>query len=66
MIKKGMTKTKASAERNMKKSDGSIDSSPQENTEIFRYHFSKLFSRTPSHKDSVVDALPQLPVFEGI
>ena len=65
-IKKGMTKTKASAERNMKKSDGSIASSPQENAEVFRDHFSKLFSRTPSHEDSVVDALPQLPVFDGI
>ena len=29
-IKKTMTKTKASAERNMKKSDGSVASTPQE------------------------------------
>ena len=65
-IKKGMTKTKPCAERNMKKPDGSIASSPQENAEVFKDHFKKLFSRSPSHENSVTDDLPQLPVFEGL
>jgi len=34
--------------------------------EVFRGHFTKLFSQTPSHEDSVVDASLQLPIFEGI
>jgi len=65
-IKKGMTKTKPCAERNMKKPDGSVASSPQENAEVFRDHFKKLFSREPSHEESVVDELPQLPIFDGL
>ena len=65
-IKKGMTKTKPCAERNMKKPDGSVASSPQENADVFRDHFKKLFSRSPSHEESVTDDLPQLPIFEGL
>ena len=65
-IKKGMVKSKPFTEKQMKKTDGTTASSPQENAEVFRDHFEKLFVRTPSHEENVVDDLPQKSFFPGL
>ena len=39
----------------MKKTDGSIAASPQENADVFHEHFQKMFARPPSNEDGIVD-----------
>ena len=44
----------------MKKADGSLCKTPEENAEVV--HFEKLFSKTPSYDPTVLEDLPQKPV----
>ena len=58
-LRKGLSKTTPSSERTMKKEDGSMCSSPEENAEVFRKHFTNLYGRTPSYDRSVLELLTQ-------
>ena len=50
----------------MKESDGTKCASPEENTEVFREHFSKLYDREPVFDATVIDLLERQPVFDGL
>ena len=62
-LKNGFTKPKSSAERKMTKEDGSKAQNSEENAEVFRVHFEKLYSRTPNYDPSCIDCLNQLNGF---
>ena len=58
-IKKGLSKTAPAAVKMMTKEDGTKCVTSEENSEVFRVHFDKLFDRVPDcSKD--FDSLPQL------
>ena len=65
-LKAGLSKTKPSTVKNMKKTDGSACQTPEENAEVFRNHFHQLFSREPDYDASVLDLLDQQPVVKGL
>ena len=58
VLKAGLTKTKPLVARAMKKANGEIAKSPEENAEVFAKHFQQLYGREPGGDPSVVDALP--------
>ena len=58
-LKAGLTKLQSSNDRPMRKSDGSLYKTPEENTEVFRSHFHQLYGRQPSFDVTVLDSLPQ-------
>ena len=64
-LKSGLSKTKPTACRQMKKTDGEICKTPQENATVFYDHFKLLYGRRPSYDSTVLDYLPQNPVVEG-
>ena len=61
-LKNGFTKPKPSAEKKMTKEDGSKAQTKEENAEVFRVHFEKLYSRPPNYNPSCIDCLTQRPV----
>ena len=61
VLRRGLSKTRPSAERTMKKPDGSLCSSPEENAGVFRNHFEKLYGRTAAFDPSVLDLLETMP-----
>ena len=64
-IKKGLSKTASAAVKMMTKDDGTKCVSSEENSEVFRAHFDKLFDRAPDcTKD--FNSLPQLNTSIGI
>ena len=64
-IKKGLSKTASAAVKMMTKDNGTKCVSSEENSEVFRAHFDKLFDRAPDcTKD--FDSLPQLNTPIGI
>ena len=65
LLKTGLSKTKPSSKRKMKKPDGTLCTSAEENASVFRDHFQQLYDRSSSFDPTVLDSLPQLPVFEG-
>ena len=64
-LKKGLTVTKPTATRKMRKSDGTYCINAQENASVFRDHFENLYNRHPYFDPSVLDSLEQLPVHTG-
>ena len=64
-LKRGLSKTKPYANKQMKRPDGSICLTPEENSEVFYEHFRTLYGRHAHYDESVLDALPQQPVYEG-
>ena len=46
----------------MTKEDGSKTHTSEENAEVFRVHFEKLYSRTPNYDPSCIDCLNQRPI----
>ena len=46
-LKSGLSKTRPSAVKKMKKKDGTLCSSQEENAEVFKTHFQELFEREP-------------------
>ena len=60
-LRKGMSKCRPSAERTMKKPDGTRCKTPAENAEVFRDHFEKLFGRQPEYDESVLELIEQHP-----
>ena len=63
-LRDGLEKTAPANVKPMKKADGSLCKTPEENAEVFRVHFEKLFSKTPSYDPTVLEDLPQKPVVE--
>ena len=50
----------------MKKSDGSKCVNAEENAEVFRNHFQKLYEREPIYDPTVIELIERQPVFEGV
>ena len=50
----------------MKRPDGTIASTPEENTAVFGGSFSELYGRQPSFDESVLDDLPQEHVYTNL
>ena len=61
-LRTGLSKTAPANIKPMKKSDGTVCSTPEENAEVFRQHFEKLYGRKPAYDPTVLDDLPQHPV----
>ena len=64
-LRNGLSKTRPSNEKAMKKADGSLCKTPEENAEVFREHFHKLYSLPPRCDLSVAETIPQRPVVQG-
>ena len=65
VLRRGLSKTRPSAERAMKKPDGSICKSPDENAEVFKNHFAELYGREPAFDESALNLLQQRPIATG-
>ena len=50
----------------MKKEDGTLCKTAEENAEVFRSHFEKLYGQPPVYDRSVIDIIPQRPVVSGL
>ena len=64
VLRKGLDKPKISHEKMMKKPDGSKCVNAEENAEVFREHFHKLYEREPTYDPTVIELLEKQPVFE--
>ena len=64
-LRNGLSKTRPSAERTMRKEDGTPCKTPQENAEVFKMHFEKLYGRAATYDPSVLDLLQQHTVVQG-
>ena len=60
-LRSGLSKTRPAPCRKMKRPDGTTCVTPEENAEVFRVHFEKLYGRTATYDASVLDNLPQHP-----
>ena len=58
-LRKGLSKTVPANVKPMKKEDGTSCSTPEENAQVFRSHFEKLYSRPANYDPTVIDELPQ-------
>ena len=65
-LKGTLTKVKSSSTKPMKKSDGTVCSTPEENAEVFHLHFQSLYDREGTYDPSVVDELSQYEVHNGL
>ena len=65
-LKSGMAKTRPTNVKNMKRPDKSVCKTPEENAEVFKEHFEKLFSRSPNYDVSVLEMLDQLTPAEDL
>jgi len=66
LLRKGLYKPKVSSEKMMKKSDGSKCVNAEENAEVFREHFHKLYERKPIYDATVIELLEKQPVVEDL
>ena len=64
-LRSGLSKTRPSVMKQMKKPDGTTCKTPEENAEVFRAHFRSLYGRTPSFDSAVIDKLQQHAVVLG-
>ena len=60
-LRRGMSKSRPSAERTMKKPDGSLCSTPAENADAVKSHFEQLYGQQPVYDESVLELLAQQP-----
>ena len=61
-LKAGLSKTRKAPPKRMRKTDGSLASTPEENATVFADHFAALYGRQAQFDWSVVDEIPVLPV----
>ena len=61
MLRNGLSKSRPSTERMMKKADGSTCKTPGDNAEVFRSHFEQLYGRAPVYDETVLEMLAQHP-----
>ena len=66
LLKKGLNRNPTPAAKMMTKSDGTKCSNANENAEVFREHFQKLYGRTPAFDPTVLDLLDSHPIHEGL
>ena len=64
-FKSGLSKTRPTSVKKMRKPDGSICQTPEENAEVFRTHFETLYGREPNFDRTVIDMIPQHDVVIG-
>ena len=62
-LRNGLKKSRSSTERPMKKPDGTLCKTPEENAEVFKTHFEQLYGKQPVFDPSVLDHLDQHPTF---
>ena len=65
-LRNGLSKTRPSSEKTMKKEDGTLCKTAEENAEVFRSHFQKLYGQPPVYDRGVIDLIPQRPVVPGL
>ena len=58
-LRNGLKKSKSCSERPMKKPDGTLCKTPEENAEVFKNHFQELYGRQPAFDASVLEHLQQ-------
>ena len=58
-------KTQASNDRPMRKTDGTLCRTPEQNADVFREHFQTLYNRQPVFDASVLHLIPQQEVYDG-
>ena len=58
-LRNGLKKSQSCTERPMKKPDGTLCKTPEENAEVFKNHFQKLYGRQPAFDASVLEHLQQ-------
>jgi len=63
-LKSGLAKLKPSTQRLLKRPDGTICQTAEQNAEVFSDHFSNLFGRIPTYDETVLNLLPQHPTFD--
>ena len=61
-LRSGLVKTKSCRQTQMRKADGSRCSSPRENADVFKEHFSKLYARQPRFDATIIESIDQLPI----
>ena len=66
VLRKGLHKPQPPSQRMMVKEDGTKCRSSDENADVFKKHFQKLYGRTPTFDQSVIDLLHQQPTFDGL
>lgn len=64
LLKKGLSKVKPVTQKQMKKPDGSLCKTPEENATVFNHHFEKLYGNQVNYEETVLDLLAQRPIFE--
>ena len=61
LLRAGLAPSRRAAPAKMKKADGSLAQTAEENAEVFADAFEKLYGRVPKVDASVLDTLPQRP-----
>ena len=61
-LRAGLAPARRAPPAKMKKADGSLAQTAEENAEVHAEAFGALYGRTPEFDESVLDALPQKPV----
>ena len=61
-LKSGLNRTKKLNITQMRKPDGSLCTSTEENAEVFRSHFEGLYTTTPEYDETVLDLLHEVPI----
>ena len=64
-LKNSLSKIRPYIQKQMKKPDGSMCQTPEENADVFFNHFKSLFDQEGSYDPRVLDELPQHPIHEG-
>ena len=62
VLRAGLVKTKQALCRMMKMDDGTYATTPEQNAEVFKSHFKKLYERQPTGEPSIIDSIPNHPV----
>lgn len=65
LLKKGLSKVKPVTQKQLKKPDGTLCKTPDENATVFKDHFQKLYENQVNFDETVLDLLSQRPVFEN-
>ena len=66
VLKAGLAPPRRAPPARLKKADGSLADTPEENASVFADAFSQLYGREASFDPSVLDDLPQRPVAVGL
>ena len=59
LLKRGLSKVTVTSAKRMKRGDGSLCTTPEENASVFKEHFQQLYERNATFDPSVLELLPQ-------